>query len=184
MKYLFLGLFPNGAGVHQHHIGIIHRDLKPDNVLVTEDFTCQLSDFGLARRLSRTGDMTRNVGTVAYTAPEVLNGKQDINEVPRDIACTVDTYSFGILIASIFSYKEPYTGLITAAIVAGVVMGTLRPDLPAGLSSVAHQTLTSMWHNDMRCRPSSKTLSVLLSTTIVKRAEEDMPESHTQQDNV
>ena len=173
-----------GALAYLHHIGIIHRDLKPDNVLVTEDFTCQLSDFGLARRLSRTGDMTRNVGTVAYTAPEVLNGKQDINEVPRDIACAVDTYSFGILIASIFSYKEPYTGLITAAIVAGVVMGTLRPDLPAGLSSVAHQTLTSMWHNDMRCRPSSKTLSVLLSTTIVKRAEEDMPESHTQQDNV
>ena len=59
-----------------HRLNIIHRDIKPDNVLLAEDGTPRLTDFGVAHmadrtRLTQTGSV---IGTYAYLSPEACNG--------------------------------------------------------------------------------------------------------------
>jgi serine/threonine protein kinase len=57
-----------------HRMNIVHRDLKSDNMLVGNDWVIKVTDFGLAKLMDRTKEanekMTRNVGTLAWVAPE------------------------------------------------------------------------------------------------------------------
>lgn len=77
-----------------HSNGIIHRDIKSMNVLVTEDYSCKLADFGTAK-LSDSNSMmnTMNAGTPLWMAPEVKRGVY---------GQSADIYSFGIVLFELF----------------------------------------------------------------------------------
>ncbi len=118
--------------VHHAHVrGIVHRDLKPANVLVREDGTPAVLDFGLARELeptdSRTTMHTREgdvLGTLAYTSPEQLGGHTDL------VGARSDVYSLGAL-----AY-EALTGVVPLDVGALPVLEaarTVREDEPAPL---------------------------------------------------
>jgi len=84
---------------------ILHRDLKPPNVLFDENGVAKIADFGLSKTMHpdlRTYRMTSKTGTVRYMAPEVLLGKK--------YTCSVDVYSFGMIMSYMFSGQKPFYG--------------------------------------------------------------------------
>ena len=73
---------------HAHQKGIVHRDIKPQNIMLLQDGTIKVTDFGIARFAhSETRTMTdKAIGSVHYIAPEqargdVVDGKTDIYSV-------------------------------------------------------------------------------------------------------
>lgn len=85
------------ALAYLHRRGILHRDLKPSNVLVTEDGALKVLDFGLAIEREHAKDV---VGTLAYMAPEVLQGE------PATVA--VDMYALGVMAYELFTGRHPF----------------------------------------------------------------------------
>lgn len=98
------------AVAHLHRLGIVHRDIKPSNVLIMEDGTLRLSDFGLIKDLAPSeqsflGALQSSTGAVFgtrhYMAPEQERGKV-VNQ-------RADVYSLGILLAELAAGQRPET---------------------------------------------------------------------------
>ena len=104
---------------------VVHRDIKPSNVVLTKDWTAQVTDFGISRLTDIDRTMTKNIGSADYMAPEMLDGhdnSQGNDALPVEpsiqsrLRAAVDVYAFGILIAVLFNRKSPYESIPTAAV--------------------------------------------------------------------
>jgi serine/threonine protein kinase len=97
-----------------HHLGVVHRDIKPENVLIGEDGTPRLSDFGVARmgdqRLTRSGDI---LGTLFYLSPEAVQG------LPLDQR--TDLWALGVMLYEVLSGRRPFFGPRPAAVLQAIV---------------------------------------------------------------
>jgi serine/threonine-protein kinase PpkA len=112
---------------YAHGKGFIHRDVKPDNILLREDGSSVLSDFGIARTVDSATMMTKTgsiVGTPFYMSPEQLRGKE--------VDGRADLYSLGVVFFQLLTGKVPYTASDSLAI--GIMhMTAPLPRLPAHL---------------------------------------------------
>jgi len=130
------------ALAHAHDRGILHRDVKASNVMVLDDGTLRLVDFGLARPVEGATAITRTgvfIGTPDYLAPETILGEK--------LTAASDVYSTGVLFFELLAGRRPFTAPRLVDMVkahtstAPPSLAALRPDLPSSLVAVVERCL-------------------------------------------
>jgi eukaryotic-like serine/threonine-protein kinase len=94
------------AVLYAHQHAVIHRDLKPSNILVKDDGTVRLLDFGIAKHLQSLGDSVdqtmpgMRMMTPAYAAPEQIRGEE--------VGVQSDVYSLGVVFYQLLAGRLPF----------------------------------------------------------------------------
>lgn len=129
------------AAVHRE--GLLHRDVKPSNVLVRNDGTALLSDFGLARAAGGSSLTLTDcfVGTPAFAAPEQLRGDNDQLDARTDI------YGLGATLYYALTGTPPVRGTNPLQVLHQIESGAFkslrcaRSAVPADLATIVHKAL-------------------------------------------
>jgi len=125
---------------HQH--GVFHRDVKPGNIMITEDGSVKVTDFGIARALDDSEELTRTgavIGTATYFSPEQAQG------LPADERS--DMYSLGIVLYELLTGKPPFTGESPVAVAYQHVSelapspDSVNPDVPREIAAIAEHAI-------------------------------------------
>lgn len=137
---------------HAHEKGIIHRDIKPQNIMLLEDGTIKVMDFGIARfTQAETQTMTdKAIGSVHYIAPEQARGGY-IND-------KADIYSVGVMLYEMLTGQLPFVAdnAVSVAIMQMQAEPTpptrINPSIPKGLEEI---TMHAMEKNPAQRFPSA-----------------------------
>lgn len=127
--------------LHTRTPPIIHRDVKSLNILVSRDWRCTITDFGLTRIKDKAMLSTR-CGSPAWSAPEVLRGEQYDEKA--------DVYSFAIVMWEIIAQQPPYKGLNPNQVIGQVAFQSpgMRPPIPPCPYPALINLMTRLWDND------------------------------------
>jgi NarL family two-component system response regulator LiaR len=145
-QVISIGLELSDALSRAHHLDIIHRDLKPGNILLAEDGTPRLTDFGLAHMGSYPSLTTvgQVLGTFHYLSPEACANQ------PLD--ARADIWSFGVVLFQMLTGQLPFDGDSPIEIIHAIQTQPVpeanwyRKDAPAPLADLIRRML-------MRDRP-------------------------------
>ena len=120
---------------HAHSKGIVHRDIKPHNVMVLKNGSVKVTDFGIARMMSKGNTLTKEaLGSVHYISPEQAKGGR--------VDSRSDIYSLGVVMYEMMSGRPPYDGESPVAVAIQHINGgaampsTLNPNIPGGLEQI------------------------------------------------
>ncbi|MGW5387328.1 serine/threonine-protein kinase [Nocardia sp. NPDC003963] len=157
-----LGAQAAAALAAAHDAGIVHRDVKPANLLVGDDGTLKITDFGISRA---TGDVTVTAtgflaGTPAYLAPEVARGEQPI---PAS-----DVFALGSTLYHAHTGRPPFgDGDNPLAVLHAVAGGQVEP--PAGAGALG-PVLMRLLATEVATRPTMHEAQVMLEEVAAGRA--------------
>ncbi|XP_076827767.1 TGF-beta receptor type-2 [Brachyhypopomus gauderio] len=170
------------AHLHSDHtpcgrpkVPIVHRDLKSSNILVKNDFTCCLCDFGLGLRLDNSlsvDDLANSgqVGTARYMAPEVLESRINLENI--ESFKQTDVYSMALVlwemtsrcnaIGEVKDYEPPFGSKVrehpcVESMKDNVLRDRGRPEIPNGWTkhpgvALVCATISECWDHDPEAR--------------------------------
>jgi hypothetical protein len=127
-----------------HRLGLVHRDLKPANVLIGDDGTPKVTDFGLVKVVGSDPGLTRTdsiLGSPSYMAPEQARG------LVREVGPRSDVYSLGAILYELLTGRPPFRGptvLETLQLVKSaepVPPSRMVPGLPRDAETIALKCL-------------------------------------------
>ena len=126
-----------GALGFAHRNGVVHRDVKPGNVIISPSGHVKVADFGIARAVSTSENLTQTgtvMGTATYFSPEQARGE---SVDPRS-----DVYSLGVVLYEMLSGRPPFVGDSPVAVAYKHVqenpppLRTRVPEVPQALEAV------------------------------------------------
>ena len=138
---LAIALELSDALTRAHHLQIIHRDIKPANVLLAENDTPRLTDFGIAhiagqRRVTESGHI---VGTLSYISPELLRAQPP--------GTHSDIWALGIMLFEMLTGFRPFDQPSPVATIQAIInkrlpdLEALRPDVSVSLVDLIYRML-------------------------------------------
>ena len=120
---------------HAHGRGIVHRDIKPHNIMVLKNGSVKVTDFGIARMMSKGNTLTKEaLGSVHYISPEQAKGGR--------VDDRSDIYSLGTVMYEMMAGRPPYDGESPVAVAikhingGAVLPSVLNPNIPGGLEQI------------------------------------------------
>src|SRR5216110_2363881 len=129
---------------YAHEHGVLHRDLKPGNILLDGGGEPFVTDFGLAKWLDTSTDLTRTLaifGTPGYIAPEQAKGPA------ANLTPTADVYSLGAILFDLFTGRPPFLGEHALAVIQQAAekpapkLRSLAPKLDRDLETICAKCL-------------------------------------------
>ncbi|MEU3270839.1 serine/threonine-protein kinase [Saccharomonospora sp. NPDC006951] len=155
------------ALVAAHRAGIVHRDIKPGNILIDDNGTCKITDFGISRA---TGDLTLTQtgligGTPAYLSPDLARG--------ADPTPSSDVFALGATLYQAIEGLPPYGDSTNQlALLYAAANGKVQPPTQSGPATAL---LMSLLRTDPEERPSMSEAKQRLAALAVSAgaAEED-----------
>ncbi len=125
------------ALAYAHRHGVIHRDVKPGNVLITEEGTVKVTDFGIARAINTEESLTQTgavMGTATYFSPEQAEG--------MGVDARSDIYSLGVVLFEMVTGRPPFMGDTPVAVASKHVRENpptpreINPSVPPDLEAI------------------------------------------------
>eukprot|EP00045_Choanoeca_perplexa_P006657 m.57320 g.57320 ORF g.57320 m.57320 type:complete len:503 (+) comp13722_c0_seq1:274-1782(+) len=140
----------------------VHRDLAARNVLVGENNSCKVGDFGLSRVLGAESEYTAKEGAkfpIKWTAPEAA--------LMNRFSIKSDVWAFGILLTELVTYgRIPYPGMTNAEVLQQVE-GSYRMPMPANCPTELYTIMQDCWKANPDHRPTFETLQYRLEDFFV-----------------
>lgn len=127
-----------------HAAGLVHRDIKPSNIMLLEDGTVKVADFGIAQVSGGDTKLTMDgavIGTPEYLSPEQCEG--------QPIDGRSDIYSLGVTLYELLSGKTPYQADTPVSMLMKIVkgeyppLGSIVPDIPADIEALVKRMMAT-----------------------------------------
>uniref|UniRef100_A0A6N2LIQ2 Protein kinase domain-containing protein n=1 Tax=Salix viminalis TaxID=40686 RepID=A0A6N2LIQ2_SALVM len=128
-----------------HSQGILHRDLKSENLLLGEDMSVKVADFGISCLESQCGSAKGFTGTYRWMAPEMIKEKHHTKKV--------DVYSFGIVLWELLTAMTPFDNMTPEQAAFAVCQKNARPPLPPKCPLAYSHLINRCWSSNPDKRP-------------------------------
>ncbi|KAL0577763.1 hypothetical protein V5O48_004221 [Marasmius crinis-equi] len=141
--------------LHAHEPTVVHGDIRGANILVTDDLTCVVADFGLSIAVESDALPTSSGsgirGSIRWLAPEAISGDREGRARPAR-----DVYAFGCTVLEILTLRPPFSNQSTdAGVILAVVSGG-RPQRPQNCPEELWNLIQHCWAHLPQARPKAE----------------------------